>query len=255
MDWNIKKNTKFFLLLFVLCALIPHGMLSLLEMASTSDNWSPAEIESYSNFFVCQWTPFWAAHISYLRLQKKDNFSLLPAISFALILLTFLPRFQQTSVLTIALTIPLILAVELTALLKKTEFSKNKVLAGISADRRLIRVFFFWSVVFHCVAFISCEACTWHITVVSPFLMFPIPGILLFDVFRHQKDQPPTVWGVIGMLAMVPLSLFLVTIGPMERFKVYHLMSLGIGYVSLFVMLIVYNMDHWRKPKADDQEH
>ena len=43
--------------------------------------------ESYSKFFVCQWTPFCAAIIAYLRLQKRDNFSLLPSVVFGLIVL------------------------------------------------------------------------------------------------------------------------------------------------------------------------
>lgn len=247
MDWNIKKNIQYILLLVVLCGLVPHGMLSLLQIASTSDHWSPAEVEAYSNFFVCQWIPFWLALISYLRLQKMDNFSLHPAISAIVIVLTYFPRYDQRSVVTIAFSIPLIFVVELSALLKKAGSSTNAVLKGIAADRAVLRAFYFWSVVFPCVIFISCKACTWQTTIVSPFQMLPIPGVLLFDVFRHQKMQPPTIWGFIAMLAVVPLSLFLATIGPMEKFKMYHLMSLGTGYVLLFMMLLVYNIDQWRK--------
>ncbi len=247
MEWNIKKNSKFLLSMIVLCGLIPHAMLFLLQIVSASDHWSPAEVENYSNFFVCQWLPFWLALIAYLRVQKMDDFSLIPPLCAAVIIITFLPRFDQRSVVTIALTIPLILAEELTGLLKKGESSKNKILAGISADRGVLRAFWFWSVFFLFVVLISCRACTFERTVVSPFQMLPIPGVLLFDVFRHQKLRSPTIWGMIGVLAVVPLSLFLVTIGPMAQFKLYHLMSLGIGYAMLFLLLIVYNIDQWKK--------
>lgn len=245
-DWNIRKNSKFLLLMLALCGVMPHVMLSLLQIASTSDSWSPAEIEAWSNFFVSQWVPFWLTLIAYLRLQKMDNFSLIPAICAAVVVLTFLPRFDQRSVMTIALAIPLMLVVELTVWLKNAETSANAFVKGIAADRGILRAFLFWAVVFPCVIFISCEACTWQTTVVSPFQMLPIPAVLLFDAFRHQKHQPPTVWSVMVMLAMVPLSLFLATIGPMEKFRLWHLMSLGIGYVILFLMLIVYNIDQWK---------
>ncbi len=246
-DWSIKRNIKYILALLVLCGVIPHVMLSLLQMASASESWSPAEIESYSNFFVCQWIPFWLALIAYLRMQKKDNFCLIPAVCAAVIILTYLPRFDHRSVMTIALTIPLMLAVELSGLLKEGESSTNKALAGIAASRGVLRAFYYWSLVFLCVVLISCKACTFERTIVSPFQMLPIPGVLLFDVFRNQKKQPPTIWCILGMLVVIPLSLFLATVGPMEQFKIYHLMSLGIGYVLLFLLLIVYNMDHWKK--------
>lgn len=247
LDRNIRNQGKYLLCQVVLCGLIPHGMLSLLQMASVSGKWSPAEIESYSNFFVCQWIPFWLVFLCYLRLQKKDRFSLMSVICAAVIILSFLPRFARRSVLTLVLTVFLIFAIELSALLKKGEGSGNRMIAGIAADRGILRAYWFWTLVFPCAVLISCEACTFEMTVVSPFQMLPIPGILLFDVLRCQKNQPPTVWSVFGMLATVPLSLLLVTIGPMARFMVYHLMSMGVGYGILFLMLIVYNLDQWKK--------
>jgi len=247
-DWSIKKNIKYLLMLFVLCGVIPHVMLSMLQIASESDNWSPAEIESYSNLFVCQWIPFWLTFISYLRLQKMDNFSWIPSICSAVIVLTYLPRFEQNSVMTITLAIPLAFVVELSGLLRKVELSKSKIVSAIATDRGILRAFYYWSVVFLCVVLISCKACTFERTIVSPFQMLPIPGVLLFEVFRHQKKQPPTLWSVIGMLVAIPLSLFLVTVGPLAQFKIYHLMSLGVGYAFLLILLAVYNLDRWKKP-------
>ena len=250
MDWNIKKNWKYLLLLVIFCAVVPHGVLSLLKLASGSGNWAPVEIESYSKFFVCEWTPFFAALISYLRLQKMDKFSLLPSVCVGLILLTFLPRFSRSSLAAVALVLPLMLAVECTALLRGLEASGSKLLAGLGADRRMLRAFGFWAIGFSCVALIGCKASAYYMPAVSPFMMLPIPGVLLFDVLRRQKEQPPTLWGVAGMLLMVPVALYLVTIGPMERFKVYHLMSLVAGFVILFLILVVYNMDQWRGKKV-----
>lgn len=249
MDWDMKENRKYLLLLLACCGVVPHGILSLLQMEAVSSSLSPAETESYANFFICEWLPFWMAFLSYLRLQKRDRFSLLPAIAGAVILLSYLDRFAQRSLLTLGLIIPLILAAELFALLKYMESSVNKVLAGIAADRRSLRAFFFWAVEYLCVILISCEACIWDRTVVSPFLTLPIPTMLMIAVFRQQKSQPLTIWGLIGMLILVPLSLFLVTVGPMEQFKAYHLACLGIGYVIVFLLLIVYNMDQWRRGK------
>lgn len=243
----IGTNMEYLLPLVVFCAVVPHTTLCLLQMDSISMAFSPVELESCSNFFVCQWIPFWLTFISYLRLQKMDNFSWMPAICASVIVLTYLPGFEQASVMTVALAIPLILTVELSGLLKKAESSNNQIFAAIASDRGILRAFYYWSVVFLCVVLISCKACTFDRTIVSPFQMLPVPGILLFDVFRHQQKRPPALWSVIGMLAVIPLSLFLVTIGPMEQFKVYHLMSLGVGHGLLFLMLIVYNIDHWKK--------
>lgn len=249
MDWDMKKNRKYLLLLLGFCAVIPHGILCLLQLEAVSSSLSPAETESYANFFVCEWLPFWMAFLSYLRLQKRDTFSLLPAIAEVVIPLSYLGRFAQKSILTIGLIIPLILIAELFAFLKNMESSGKKFLAGIAADRGVLRAFFFWAVEYLCITLISCEACIWDRTVVSPFLTLPIPAMLMIAVFRQQKSQPLTIWGCIGMLIMVPLSLFLVTVGPMEQFKTYHLACLGIGYVIVFLLLIVYNMDQWRRGK------
>lgn len=247
MDRNTKTDWKYLLAMLGFCAAIPHSVLCLLQMDAFSAVFSPIESENLSNFFVCQWIPFWMALIAYLRLQKTDRFSLLPALCAGVIVLTFLPGYPRKSITTIAFTIPLMLPVEYSALLKAGISSPNKLLAGIAANRELLQAFWFWSLVFPCVVLISCEACTWYRAIVSPFQMLPIPGVLLFDVFRHQKNQPPTIWGFLGMLPTVPLSLFLVTIGPMAQFKFYHLMCLGIGYALLFLMLIVYNLDHWKQ--------
>lgn len=245
-DWDIRKNGRYLLSMLALCGIVPHGMLLLLHFASMSDSWSPAEIEIYGNFFVCQWIPFWLAFLPYLRLQKADNFSLLPALAAVLIVATYYPRFAQRSVTVVALTIPLMLVMELTAFLKTAQGSGNKALACIAADRVLLRAFWFWTLEFLCVIFISCEACTFPTTVVSPFLMLPIPGILLFDVMHRQNKQPPGIYSVAGMLAVVPPALYLAGTGPMEKFKVYHLMSLAAGFAILFLMLIVYNIDRWK---------
>lgn len=251
MDWNIKKNRKYLLLLVFFCAVVPHVALSLLKRAFAVENLAPIEIEYYSKFFVCEWMPFFAALIAYLRLQKMDKFSLLPCVCVGVILLTYLPRFSRNSIMAVALVLPLMLAMECTAVLSRLESSGMKLLAGIGTDRRMLRAFGFWSIEFPAVALIACKASAWHMTAVSPFLMLPIPAVLLFEVFRHQKSQPPTAWGVAAMLLLVPVSLYLVTIGPMEKFMIYHLMSLVSGFVVLFLMLIVYNMDRWRKAKTE----
>lgn len=244
MDWDMKENRKYLFFLLVCCGAVPHGILSLLQMESVSASLSPAQAESYTNFFVCEWMPFWMAILSYWRTQKRDTFSLLPALAGAVILLSYLGRIAQKSILTIGLIIPLILIAELFALLKNMEASGKKVLAGIAADRAALRAFFFWAVEYLCITLISCEACTWDRTVASPFLTLPVPAMLLVAVFRRKNM---TVWGCVGILILAPLSLFLVTVGPMAQFKTYHLVCLGIGYAVVFLLLIVYNMDQWKR--------
>lgn len=238
---------RYLLFLVAFCAGVPHLVLGLLQMDCVSAFLSPFEVEGYANFFVCQWIPFWLTFLSCLRLQKTDRTSLIPAMCAAVIVLTYLPRFAQRSLGAIALTIPLMLLIELSGLLKKAEFSGNKALAGIAADRGTLRAFCYWSVVFLCVVHISCKACTYSTTVVSPLQMFLFPGVLRFDVFRHEKKQPPAIWCIAAMLAVIPPSLYLATIGSMAKFKVYHLVCLGIGFALLFMMLILYNIDHWKK--------
>lgn len=258
MDWSIKKNCKSLLLLFVFCALIPHIMLGLLDIASTSDFWAPVEINSYGNFIFFMWTPFWASVIAYLRVQKRDTFSLLPAIFYGLITLTFLPRFQIKSVLTMEWIVLLMLITESSTLLKKLESSGNPFLSGIGADRKMLRGFCFWTLGYLFLILVNYEA---HVVVfrygdrviISPFAMFPVAGLLLFSVFRHHKDRTPTIWSVLVMLAMVPVSFCIVSSGPMAQFKLYHVACLVTGYVILFLMLIIYNIDHWKKPKAANE--
>lgn len=246
---NTQKTDRYLLSLLVLCGLIPHGMLCLLQPASRSGHFSPAEIEVYSNFFVCQWMPFWLVFVSYLRLQKQDRFSPVSALCAALILLTYLPRFPRHSILTLAWTVPLVLMFELSGLLKIAEAAGSKVLGRIAGDRGILRAFWFWSLVFPAVIHISCQACTFSTTVVSPFQMLPFPGILLFDVLHRQQKQPPGAFSLLLMPAAVPLSLYLATLGPMERFQSYHLMSMGLGFVLLFLLLTIYNLDRWKKPE------
>lgn len=247
MQKRIGTNLGYFLLLIPFCAVIPHTVLCFLQLHAVSAVFSPFELEGYSNFFVCQWISFWLTLLSYLRLQKADRFSWMPSVCSGIIVLSYLPRFEQASILTIARAIPLALAMELTGFLKKAECSSSKIVCAIGSDRNILRAFYYWSVVFPCVALISCKACTFERTVASPFLMLPIPGILLFGVFRHQKMKPPALWTVLGMLAAIPLSFFLVSVGPMAQFRMYHFMCLAVGYILLFLMLVVYNMDHWKK--------
>lgn len=255
MDWSMKKNLNYLLLLLGLCCLIPHGILFLLGIPSVSNHLAPAQIEFYSDFFVFQWTPFWAAYIAYLRLQKKETFSLLPSVGFALILTTFLPGFQLKSVLVLGWMIPLMLVMESTALLKKLESSENRVLSGIAADRQLLRAFYFWSLGFLLLVYISCEAQTVGLQageslIISPFLMAPVSVMLTGVIFRCQKDRLPGLWTLLGMLAMIPVSLYLASGGPMEQYKRFHLGCLVNGYVLLFLMLILCGIGHWKRQKT-----
>ena len=112
---------RYLLFLVAFCAGVPHLVLGLLQMDCVSAFLSPFAVEGYANFFVCQWIPFWLTFLSYLRLQKTDRASLIPAMCAAVIVLTYLPRFAQRSLGAIALTIPLILLTELSGLLKKAD--------------------------------------------------------------------------------------------------------------------------------------
>ena len=265
MERSIKKNRRYLLWMVILCALIPHAVLILLELEYATDPMGTATQETFAKFFVCQWAPFCAAIIAYLRLQNRDNFSLLPALCFGLIVPTLLYRFDQISATfmkngisennanAIVFVIPMMLTMECSALLKMLESSNHKVVSGIAADRGILRAFLFWSVGIPCLAILSCEACAYYTRVILPWSLIPIPGILVYEVFRQQKNRLPTVWGAIGMLLMVPVSLILVTIGPMEMFKVYHFTIQLSGHLILALMLVVYNIDHWRKTKAGNE--
>lgn len=248
MDWNIRKNLRYLLAMAVCCALIPHGVLSLLRLESVSASLAPVQAESYANFFVCQWIPFCLAFITYLRLQKQDSFSLLPAVFGLAAIASFLGRFNRESVMAIAWTVPLILVPELSGFLKKAESCGSRVLSRLAADRGALRAVFFWTVELLCVAIISCKASTWYSVVVFPFLTFPILAILLWDVFRRQEAKPLTLWGSAGILLMAPTSLWLATVGPMAKFRMYHLGGLGIGFAILFAMLLVFNLDRFKRP-------
>lgn len=239
MDWNLKENRKCLLWLIVFCALVPHGILWLVQTGPAAAFLSPAEKESLANFFLSQWLPFWMVFLPYLRVQKKDTVSLLPTILGGLLIASYYGRWEIRA---IAMTMPLVLVMELSALLKRAEASKSRIPAALASDRGMLRAFFFWGIGYPCIALISCEASTWYIPAVSPFLMLPVPAALLAEVFRYQKQQKLTLWGGIGMLAMVPVSLYLVTIGPMARFMAYHLMSLGAGFGIVFLLLIVYSL-------------
>ena len=254
MDWNIRNNRLYLILLFVLCGIVPHTMLLLLRIPPTSDTWSPAEIYLYSDFFVYLWSPFWAAYLAYSRLQKQDTFSLLPALGIAVLIPTYLYWYPHEPVFALTWIIPLILIIESTAFLKELADSSSKVISGIAANRFLLRSFYFWSIEFIGVIYIICIALSripeTYYVMVTPFVMIPIPGILIFEVFRYQNNNVPTVWTLTIMLLLVPLSLYLISIGPMEYFKEYHLSCMGFGYFLIFLLLIVYNFDHWIKKSS-----
>lgn len=259
MDWNVRKNSKELLLLLGLCVLVPHGVISGLQMVSGSENWSPVEIETYSCFFLCEWTPFWAMLIGYLGVQKRERFSLMPSLIFSLTLVTFLLRYDRIAVgfssllerenLTVLFRIvPLMLVMECSALLKSGENSGNRILAGIAGDRKILRAVFMWTVGILCLPHIICGTSgdAWSKAMVLPFFLIPVPGMLLYEVLRYQKERPPAVWTVGAMLAMMSAALFLASIGPMAKFKLYHLIILGIGYPLVLLVLLVYHVDHWR---------
>ena len=262
MDWSIKQNRNYLLWMLVFCALIPHAVLMLLKMEHAAEPMGLATQESYSKFFVCQWTPFCAAIIAYLRLQKRDKFSLLPAVVFGLIVLTLLPGFgriretymqhthDENKAFFTALTILVMLLMECSAPLKRLESSHHRMLSAIATDRGILRAFFFWSIGVLCLAFISTEACGSRTTVVLPWSLIPIPGVMLLEVSRQQKERPPTIWGIMAMLLMVPVSLYLSTIGPMEMFRSYHFTCMLSGHLIVFLMLIVLNVDHWKHAKT-----
>lgn len=241
---TLRSDLKYLLWLVVLCGVIPHAALSIIQAQSGSEAFSPAELDSYRRFFTREWLPFWAAFIAYRGQQKTDRVSALYALCTGAVIATFLPRCDQQTVMAMALVLPLILFSELFTLLKKADASENSFLAGLAADRGMLRAFFFWAVVIPCLAHISCA---WMQGIVVPLILLPVPAALLMDACRQLKEEPPTLGGIMAILLMLPATYVLTTSGPMENFKLYHLMIFMAGYILFFLFQGIYYMDRWCK--------
>lgn len=240
---NTARNSlKYLLWIVVLCGVIPHAALSIIQALSASEAFSPAELDSYKRFFTREWMPFWAAFLSYRGQQKTDDVSALYVLSTSAVIATFLPRCDRQTVMAMALVLPLTLFLEMFALLKKADASENVILAGLAADRGMLRTFFFWTVVIPCLAHISCA---WMQGIVVPLILLPVPAALLVGSWRQLKEQPPTLGGIVAVLLMLPITCVLAATGPMENFKLYHLMIFMAGYILFFLFQGVYHMDRW----------
>lgn len=255
MDWNVKKNWKYLLGLAAFCGLIPHAGLAVLKTAAGSGNWAPVQIRSAMEFLFFDWLPFWAVLITYLRVQNRDNCSVLPMLACGLILPTFLPYFPGKAVAGMAWLLPLMLAVECTGLLNRLESARSRALSAIGADRKLLRAFLFWSVTVLLQILVTCNARTAVLSqggslMIHPFLLIPVPGLLIYSVMRYHKASAPSLWSVLLMLAVTPVSAVLVSTGYMAQFRAYHLLCLLSGFFLLFLMLVVWNADRWARPKT-----
>lgn len=239
MKWSVKSDRKYLLSLLIFCLLIPHGLLSLVTMASASGEWAPAQIENWRITVVYEYVPILLVFFAYQRMQRMERFSLMPAVLSALILASYLPRYETRGVLVMAGILPMILLLEGFVVLKKLE-GCGKMLSGLAADYKMLRSFFLWSVCTFAFVFLISEAINAYRSILSPLYLIPLPGFLIFDAMRQQKKCPSTIWGMLALIPMMTVSLYLATLGPMEMYRLYHQMILLCGYVLFFLIQIVY---------------
>lgn len=244
MKWNVRKNLNYLLLMTAMCSLIPHAVLAIVQAKVHAETMIPARAENIILFFICEWTPFWAVFIAYLRQEKMDDASLLPMLGFAAVIASCVPVCEKKQIMVLVLTIPLLLTVECFAFLKRWDDSKNVLLKGIAANRSLQRAFFFWSVAIFAMIHIACAP--FRVTVVNPLPFLPVAGILVAVGFRKLNNLPPTMGGIAGLVVLMTVSLILATSGPMAFYKQYFIAIILCGYGAFFLLQIIYHMDHWR---------
>jgi hypothetical protein len=143
-----------------------------------------------------------------------------------------------------ACTVGLLLAMESFALLKK--LPKKGFLGGIRANRKLLRAFFFWEIATLSIIHISCLGMQ---AIMVPLILIPIPGILLISAFTQLNDKPPRAGGILCLLAMVPVTVWLCSTGPMALYKLYFLLIMLGGYVMFFLLQLIYHADWFKKTK------
>ena len=128
------------------------------------------------------------------------------------------------------------------ALLKK--HPKKGFLSGIRANRKLLRAFFFWEIATLSIIHISCLGMQ---AIMMPLILIPVPGILLISAFTQLNDKPPRAGGILCLLAMVPVTVWLCTTGPMALYKLYFLLIMLGGYVMFFLLQLIYHADRFKK--------
>ena len=244
MKHHIRKNLHFIVYFTVSCILVPSLVLSLLQLEAVSKHFAPVEIMSYSRFFALEWTPFWAVYLAYRRQQKKGSFSPLPVLGYVLSAAIMMLQCDFLSFPILACNVGLLLTMESFALLKK--LPKKGFLSGIRANRKLLRAFFFWEIATLSIIHISCLGMQ---AIVMPLILIPVPGILLISAFRQLNDKPPRAGGILGILAMVPVTVWLCSIGPMALYKLYFLLIMLGGYVMFFLLQLIYHADRFKKTK------
>ena len=82
-----------------------------------------------------------------------------------------------------------------------------------------------------------------------PLILIPVPGILLISAFRQLNDKPPRAGGILCLLAMVPVTVWLCSTGPMALYKLYFLLIMLGGYVMFFLLQLIYHADRFKKAK------
>ncbi len=245
MKQKTRKNLHFALYFTVFCILIPNLFLTLLQLEKASEYFAPVEIASHSRFFVLEWTPFWAVYLAYRRLHKQGKFSPLPALGYVLASTILMLRCDFLSFAIRAYTIILMLAMESFALLKK--LPKKGFLGGVRANRKLLRTFFFWEIATLSIMHISCVG---MMAIALPLILIPVPAMLLVSAFRQLNDKPPKFGGILGILAMLPVTIWLCSIGPMAPYKLYFLLIMLGGYGMFFFLQLIYHADRWTKKKT-----
>ena len=248
MNQNTAKSMKYLLWMMGLCMLVPHAVFAVVKAMANAGKIIPIRAESITLFFACEWTPFWAVYLAHLRQQKMDNFSILPTGMFLLILLCFLPVCDRKCMTVLMLTLPLLPVMECLSFLKNWERAENALLRGMGENRKLLRVFFFWSVAVVCVIQSACTP--YRVTAVNPLILLPIPAILVACGFRALAEKALTGGGAFALLVLMAGSVGLLISGPMAAYGQINLAIMLTGYGVFFLLQLVYHMDHWRRVKA-----
>lgn len=248
-DWSVKKNLHYIIMLFIFNFVIPHLVMSMPQFPelvpqhwTAFDGYAPVRI-----YWVCVWlgVPLSGGIITLWHVQKDGQFCPIFVIEAALAILTYRFRIKLSFVFTLLLSsVLIILLMEFFALLggydgHKAKEAKGGVLAEMAENRKFLALLCFWSVILlFVIQIVSNYLALWHVKPI-PILLLPFPMLLpLLPVFQEKqlKERPLTTGGLVGFLFLFALSCLLSTTFYMNSFWIINLSCVVISYMFLFLM-------------------
>ena len=243
MDWNINKNGKYIIILFIFVMCIPHIMMSLCAPLKIEPReWIKDQIISPAYmFWLCAWVaiPVTIGIVSAKHVLNGGNFCPIFAIEVLMFMLTYGFQIEDKHILMLFPAVPFALLTECFSLLNFAEKShpksENGFLTRLALNRNFLTLLYFWSIVYPCAVGVA-----WSYHVIWSFppacWLLPVPFVLMFLPYQQFSDENILLnkEGLVGILALWGISALLDSHlwewGEIARGYI------GVGYLLLFTV-------------------